>query len=127
MNKKRIINKKHIPTYHQCRKWGKIKVYNFACFNEQLDEMNYPIWVLKKQKIGIKKPFIEYIGKMTFKDYLAIKPKKYQYTWACILHAGTCSDKITNWEYYKNIEKHLQEFKEHAKNYKRENNNNVQE
>lgn len=123
MNKKKIINKKHIPRYWQCRKWGKIKVYNFSTFNEYLNEMNFPIWVMKKQKIGIKRPFIEYISKMTFKEYMEMKAKVYKYEWNCVFHAGTCQSKITDWNIYKNIEEYLRKLKEHAENYKREKNN----
>lgn len=118
MQKKKIINKKHIPSYSVCRKWGKLKVINFSHFNEYLNEMNFPIWVMKKQKIGIKKPFAEYIGKITIDEYMAMKPKTYKYIWSCILHAGTCTSKITDWDYYRNIEQEIKQLSELASKYK---------
>ena len=118
MNKKKIINKNHIPSYCECRKWGNIKVVNFSHFNEYLNEMNFPIWVMKKQEIGIKKPFAEYISKMNIKEYMSMKPKTYKYGWSCILHAGTCTSKITDWDYYRNVEQEIKQLSELASKYK---------
>lgn len=115
VNKKKIINKHHIPSYCECRKWGKIKVFSFSYFNEYLNEMEFPIWVMKKRKKGIKKPFIEYVGKMTVDEYLAMKPKVYKYTWSCILHAGTSQAKIKDWEHYKHIEEFFKTLREAPK------------
>lgn len=107
MNKKKIIKRKYIPSYYECRKWENIKVVNFSYFDDFLNEMVFPIWIMKKHKVEVKKPFIYYIGKMSIDEYTKMKPRKYEYAWTCIMHSGTCPNKIKDWEHYKNFEAHL--------------------
>lgn len=107
MNKKKIINKKHIPNYCKCWKVGKTKVINFAWYG--LYELTYATCVLKKRKKGIKKPYFKYIKKMKFDEYMAMKPKSYKYGWWEALHTGY-SGKVTDFNKFRNFDKMMKEL-----------------
>lgn len=115
MKKKKIINR-NIKGYYQTWKSKGFKIVNFS-WND-FDGLTYAIWVLKKTKIGVKKPFIEYIKKMKIDEYLALKPNYYKYEWTCVMHAGYGS-KISTKDFRKYINRYLM-LKEFGENYKKD-------
>ena len=114
MNKKKITSKR-CKGYFKTWKSGNIKVVNFQW--EGNEGLTYAIWVMKKSKVGIKKPFAEYIGKIKFDAYIEMKPLCYKYQWHCILHSGY-GKKIKDFNEYRNIEEEIKMLTEHAKDYK---------
>ena len=107
MNKKKIINKKHIPNYCKCWKAGDTKVINFSW--NGCEGLTYAIYVLKKRKQAIKKPFIHYIKKMTFDEYVKIKPKTYKWGWWEALHSGY-GEKIIDFNKYRDFDNWLKKL-----------------
>ena len=78
--------------YYRCWKRGNYKVVNFSW--ESYEGLAYATWEFQKKKVGVKKPFAYYIGKIKIDEYMKLKPKKFKWKWANCLHSGY-SSKLT--------------------------------
>lgn len=111
MNKKKII-KGNTKGYYQTWKSKNYKIVNFSWYGDE--GLTYAIWLMEKQKVGVKKPYADYIGKLKIDEYLALKPTCYKYQWFCVMHAGYGS-KIKDFRKYVERYKWLKEMGKNSK------------